>query len=90
MSAKIRYDKEGCEGFWVCTAADPRFKEDAEANKAILEGAKEIEPGLYELEIDEDIDLAEQAADGCPVDVINVLGEDGDVIAGPEELPIEQ
>lgn len=91
MSAKVIYDRTNCEGFWVCTAVDPSFVENEKDDKADLEGATEVEDGLLVLEVDDEeaIELAAQAAHGCPVDVIRVETEDGETIAGPEEVPLE-
>lgn len=36
----------------------------------------------------DDVDAAVQAAAGCPADVIKVV-DDGNVLEGPEQLPIE-
>lgn len=92
MAPKIVYDRKNCEGFFVCSSMDPdRWNEDQDEQKVDLQGAKEIGDGLYEVEIDEaDLADAEAAADGCPADVIKVLDDDGNVISGPEELPVEQ
>lgn len=94
MAPKIVYDRRNCEGYLVCVTMDPdSFQEDDEDGKdkaALIGGATEVEPGLWEKEIDEDdIDIAVQAAAGCPSDVIKVVDDDGVVIEGPDELPIE-
>lgn len=91
MSPKIVYDKKNCDGFFVCSAQAPEhFEELEEENKVDLIEGEKVETDLFEKEIDEDeVDVAVAAADGCPVDVIKVIGDDGEVLAGPEELPIE-
>lgn len=89
---KIVFDRKNCEGLFVCSASDPdTWEENVDENKVDLVDGKELDDGLYELEIDADrLELALEAAEGCPVDVIKVLDDDGNVLAGPEELPIEQ
>lgn len=92
MAPKIVFDRARCEGFFVCSSVDPdNWQEDADEDKVTLAGAKEVRPGVYEKEIEED-DLADAAtaAEGCPAGVIQVLDEDGNVIAGPTERPIER
>lgn len=92
---KIIYDRKNCEGYFVCVTMDPDSFEDGEEDgedKADLVGSdvEEKEEGLLVKEIDEDdVDAAMQAASGCPADVIKVVDDDGEVLEGPEELPIE-
>lgn len=92
MAPKVVYDKKNCDGFFICSAQAPElFEELDEENKVDLVEGEEVSDDLFEREIDEgDItDAAIAAADGCPVDVIKVLDDDGNVLEGPEELPIE-
>lgn len=90
MAPKIRYDRENCEGFFICVAADPDTWKEADDDKADLEGG-EKKGQVWEKEISEDeLDDAEAAADGCPVDVIQVVDDDGNVVSGPDKLPVEE
>ncbi|MBW3582670.1 MAG: ferredoxin [Euryarchaeota archaeon] len=91
MSPKIVYDKKNCEGFFVCSAAAPdHFDEDQDEQKVDLTDSKEKAENLFEKEIsEEELEEAIEAAEGCPADVIKVLDDDGEVVAGPKELPIE-
>lgn len=92
MCPKVLYDRKNCEAFWVCVAAAPDdFDENKEANTADLIKGREIAPGLWEKEIDEaGVDEAIAAANGCPSDVIRVVDDDGNLLAGPEKLPVEE
>lgn len=92
MCPKIVFDRTNCEGFNVCAAMDPdRWKEVPDEKKVDLVGANEVSDGRFELEITEDqVDDATSAAEGCPAEVIKVLANDGKVLAGPKQLPIEQ
>lgn len=91
--ATIRYDRSNCEGFFVCNATDPDHFQEAEDEEVVdLIDGEEVEDGIWETTIEgkDEIRMAKQAADGCPVDVIQVTEEDGeDVKAGPESLPAE-
>lgn len=95
MAPKIVYDRRNCEGYFVCITMDPdSFEEDEDdgEDKAALIGGdvEEVEDGLWVKEIDEDaVEEALQAAQGCPADVIKVVDDDGTVLEGPDELPIE-
>lgn len=91
---KIVYDRRNCEGYFVCvTMAPDDFKEDENRDGddvAELLGGKEPDDGLWTKTIDEDdVEEALSAAQGCPADVIKVLDDDGNVLEGPETLPIE-
>jgi len=71
----IRYDRNGCIGAGACAAANPDlFEMDAE-NKAVLIGGKEVEPGIFELEVEGDHKVVD-AAKACPVEVIKVKNLD--------------
>lgn len=91
MTPKVVYDKKNCDGFFICSAQAPElFEELDEENKVDLIDGDEISEDLFEREIGEELeDAAIAAADGCPVDVIKVLDDDGNLLEGPEELPIE-
>jgi len=87
---KVCYDRKNCEGYFVCVTMAPELFEEADDDKVDLLGGKEQEDGLFVKEIDEDgLEDAKQAAVGCPADVIKVVADDGELLAGPEELPIE-
>ena len=69
---KIIYDKNNCVAAGPCAAVDSvHFKINPEDGKAELIGGKEVSPGIFELEVDDD-DLANQAAAVCPAAVITV------------------
>lgn len=91
--ATIRYDRSNCEGFFVCNAVDPDNFEEVEGEQVVdLICGEEVEDGIWEktIEGEEAIELAKQAAQGCPVDVIQVIEQEAEeVIAGPEALPAE-
>lgn len=90
---KVVYDRKHCEGYFICVTMSPDdFTEDEDdgEDKAELLGANEVSDGLWEKEIDDDqLEDAVQAAKGCPADVIKVVDDEGNVIEGPEELPVE-
>ena len=72
---KIRYDMNGCIGAGACAAANPDLFEMNEENKAVLKGGVEVEPGVFELEIEGDHKIID-AAKSCPVEVIKVTDLD--------------
>lgn len=87
---KIVFDRESCSGFFSCVKVSKAF-EEGEDDKSILVGATEVGQDLFEKEIgQEQLEDAIEAANVCPVDVIKVLDDDGQVIAGPDKLPIER
>jgi ferredoxin len=72
----VKYDREACIGAASCTAFSKKFKLDKDG-KANLAGAKE-EDCLFILEIDEkELDEMKEAAQSCPVNVINIYDEKG-------------
>lgn len=91
MGHKIVYDRKNCEGFLVCVSTAPEDFEEADDGLAdLIKGAEQDEEGLFVKEIPDDrVDEAISAAEGCPADVIKVVDDDGNVVEGPEELPIE-
>ncbi|MFQ3320303.1 MAG: ferredoxin [Natronomonas sp.] len=77
---KVRYDRDTCIGMFQCVAEWDAFKENETAGKAELEGAEEVEEGIYEREVPDGAELdAKFAARACPVDAIEVY-EDGEQI----------
>ncbi|NQU98956.1 ferredoxin [Candidatus Woesearchaeota archaeon] len=68
---RITYDRDACIGAAACAALDPKRFEMNVDGKADLKGGKEVKPGLWVLEVDS-LGEAQEAADGCPVDVIKV------------------
>jgi ferredoxin len=69
---KIIFDRNNCVAAGPCAAVDPvHFKIDPSDGKAILIGGKEVSPGIFELEVDDD-DLGNQAAAVCPAAVITI------------------
>lgn len=60
--------------------------------KLNLIGGAATKPDVWEKEIPnegEQFEAAKLAAAGCPVDAIQVLDENGTLVEGPEQLPIE-
>lgn len=71
---KIEYNRPECIGCGVCAANCPKFWEmnDGEA-KSDLKGAKKLDNGRTELDIDEkDLNCNMEAAESCPVNVIHI------------------
>ena len=69
---RIVYDRTNCVAAGPCAAVDPvHFKINAEDGKADLIGGKEVSPGIWELEVDDD-ELANQAVSVCPAAVISI------------------
>lgn len=70
---KIIYKRDGCIGCGTCAAVCPEFWEMNEKDfKADLKGGiKNKKTGNYELEIGR-VGCSQEAADGCPVDVIKI------------------
>ncbi|MDY6818990.1 MAG: ferredoxin [Halobacteriales archaeon] len=76
---RIEYDRDTCTGMFQCIHEWDAFIENLEAGKADLEGAEEIEDGIFAREIPEDAELdAKFAARTCPVDAITVYDDDGE------------
>ncbi|MBI1969223.1 ferredoxin [Candidatus Woesearchaeota archaeon] len=72
---KIEYDREGCIGAAACAAVAPKFFEMDVENKAVLlDGKLNPETKKFEriIESDEDIVLAKESEDVCPVNVIKI------------------
>ncbi len=87
---KIVYDRQSCSGFFSCVKVSDDFIEGDE-DKSVLVDGTETSEDLFEKEIGEDrLEDAIEAANVCPVDVIKVLDDDGEVIAGPDKLPVER
>lgn len=75
---RIEFDRDTCIGMFQCVYEWESFKRDEHAGKAILEGADEIEPDRFILEVPEGEEFnAEMAARVCPVDAIT-LYDDGE------------
>jgi ferredoxin len=76
---KVIYNREGCIGAGVCWTIAPNFFIQGADNKADLAGGRlNPETGKYELVVEvneEDFKRLKEAADSCPVFVIEVLEE---------------
>jgi len=69
---KIIHQREKCIGCGNCVALCSKFFEMGPDGKSLLkEGIKNEQTGNFELEIDE-ISCAQEAADGCPVNIISI------------------
>ena len=78
---RVRYDRDTCIGMFQCVEEWGAFERNMDAGKADLDGATEVEPGVYEAEIQADAELdAEFAARACPVDAIAVYDDDGEQV----------
>jgi ferredoxin len=78
---RVRYDRDTCIGMFQCVEEWDAFERNMDAGKADLDGATEVEPGVYEAEIPADAELdAEFAARACPVDAIEVYDDDGEQV----------
>jgi ferredoxin len=89
---RIVYDREHCEGNFKCVAQDQDDFAVGEDNKADLEGGQEERPGLWTKDVagDEAVARARAGAKACPPQVIQVIDtETGEVLEGPEQLPIQ-
>lgn len=80
VKIKIEYDRDNCIGAAVCVAVSPDTWELDDESKAILNNAKDLGNGQFELILDIDdperlIDEVE-AAKGCPVTIIKVTNLD--------------
>ena len=73
----VKFNKSDCIGVFACTAVMPDFWKVEPEGVASLEGAKEVEPGMFELEIEEEHlkDMIE-SAQVCPVNVIEVIDKE--------------
>lgn len=76
---KVIYNREGCIGAAACELASPKFWKLANDNKANLLGAKlNPETLKYELELDvteKELSSLKEAAESCPVQVIEIVGQ---------------
>jgi len=69
---KIIHEKSKCIGCGLCAALCPKFWEMAEDGKAHLKNSKQNPRiGNEELEI-EKVECNQEAADGCPVQCIQI------------------
>ena len=74
---RVRFDRDTCIGMFQCVEEWDAFERNMDAGKADLDGATEVEPGVYEAEIPDDAELdAEFAARACPVDAIEAYGHE--------------
>lgn len=70
----IKHNRQNCIGCGACASICPDFWQMANDNKSQLKGGQKKSNGTYELEIEEkDFACNQQAADACPVKVINVV-----------------
>lgn len=71
---RIEFDREECIGARACSAVAPDFWKDSDDGKVDLADARfNKETGRYELIVeDADLEINEEAAQLCPVDVITI------------------
>ncbi len=70
----LQHDRSNCIGCAACEAVAPDFWEMDEDGKSVIKGAKSLENGWQEAEIEEK-NFAEnkEAADSCPVNAIHIV-----------------
>ena len=68
---KIIHDKKKFIGCGSCITICPTMFEISENQIANLKNSKEIN-GVFELEIDNNIDCIKEAANVCPVEIIKI------------------
>ncbi len=75
----ILYDREGCIGAAACVAVSPeRYVLNDEDGKADLVDGEKQEDGKWKYWITEDqVEIAKEAAEACPVAVIHVYDSEG-------------
>jgi len=77
----VEFDRDTCIGMFQCVAEWDAFEENADAGKADLAGAEEVEDGLFRLEVPDGEEFdAEMAARSCPVDAIALYDGDEQVV----------
>ncbi|WP_144904624.1 ferredoxin [Halobellus captivus] len=78
---KIRYDRNTCIGMFQCVDEWDAFEKNLDEGKADLDGATEVDDGIFELEVPDGAELdAEFAARACPVDAIELYDDDGEKV----------
>lgn len=90
---RVEFDIRHCEGNFNCIGAAPDlFVTLTGGLKADLIGHEMHARGFQTLDIEADsLEAAIEAARVCPPQVIRVVDLDtGDILEGPEELPVEQ
>lgn len=76
MKYKIIYNKNNCIGVGQCALMSNLWSINNEG-KAELKDAKEVSPGVFELEIENESYAQElQAANSCPVSAIKIVKVD--------------
>ena len=68
---KIIHEREKCIGCGSCAALCPKFWEMGDDGKSDLKGSRKNEEGNYETET-EAVECNQDAADSCPVQIINI------------------
>lgn len=75
--AKVKINREGCIGCAGCESAAPKlFKLSDEDGKSTLIDAPHDKKSCVKTLKKEEVDIAKEAADVCPVSVISVEEED--------------
>ncbi|ELZ76970.1 ferredoxin [Haloferax larsenii] len=76
---KVEYDRETCIGMFQCVDEWDAFEKNLDDGKADLDGAEEVEEGVFVLDVPEDAEFdAKFSARVCPVDAIRVYDDDGE------------
>ena len=78
---RIRLDRDTCIGMFQCVAEyEAGFEVDEDAGKVDLAESEEIDPGIFERALPEDVELdAKFAARACPVEAL-AIRDDGEQI----------
>src|SRR3989338_3730067 len=72
----LQHDRPNCIGCAACEAVAPDFWEMNEDGKSDIKGAKSLESGWQETEIEEKNFVENKdAADSCPVNVIHIVNK---------------
>lgn len=81
---RLKFDKNTCQGNFICTAVDPDHFEEDDDGKAKLIGASEAGEGVWTLEIDEsEKRSATEAANSCPVLAITLIDAESEEAIAP-------
>lgn len=74
MGYKIVYDKKTCIGARECEHIAPEFWQVGPDNQATLAGSREVEPGVFELDISDDQLKRQQQVKGCcPMGCVRIV-----------------
>lgn len=87
---RIVLDRQTCSGFFSCVKVSDHFARGEDDKSDLVDGTEERADVWAKDVPDEDLEAAREAAHVCPVDAIQVLDDEGNLVAGPKTLPIDQ